>query len=169
MNITTKRGDQGTTDLLLGGKASKTSAQVEALGAVDELSASLGFARLELPPELGEALATVQEHLITLMGELAMPAGEDESYEEKGFGRISEKEVSFLETMQQDSGALRDWLRPGAQGGEPGARLHLARTTARRAERRTWAVEDAVAKPLVRIYLNRLSDLLWVLADGCGK
>lgn len=167
MSITTKRGDGGETDLLFGGKAGKGDPQIEALGAVDELNASLGFARVALEGEAAEFIDVVQRRLVTLMGELAMPKGENGRYDETGFGRIGEEEIGEIESWGkglEGDRRFRGWLRPGERGGELAARLHLGRTVARRAERRVWEVDDEVASAEVRIYLNRLSDALWLMA-----
>lgn len=168
MSITTKRGDEGFTDLLFGGKVSKSDSQIEALGAVDELNASLGVARVVMDGEAAEAVDQVQKWLVTLMGELAMPEGKDEEYKRAGFGRIGEVEISRLENWSasiEEDQKFKGWLRPGANGGELAARLHVARTVARRAERRSWEVPDGVASASLRIFLNRLSDALWLLSS----
>lgn len=167
MSITTKRGDEGTTDLLFGGKAVKTAEQVEALGAVDELNATLGFARVTMDGEAAEAIDQIQKWLVTLMGELAMPEGKDTEYKKSGFGRITETEIEWVESLSQGiegDRKFKGWLRPGAAGGELAARLHLARTVARRAERRAWGVSETVSSKHLRIFLNRLSDALWLMA-----
>lgn len=167
MSIITKRGDEGMTDLLFGGKVSKTDSQVEALGAVDELNASLGLARVVMEGEGAEAIDQVQKSLVTLMGELAMPAGKEEEYERAGFGRIGEEEISWVEEWSsgiEGARKFKGWLRPGAAGGELAARLHLARTVARRVERCVWNVSDEIASQNLRIFLNRLSDALWLMA-----
>lgn len=167
MSITTKRGDEGLTDLLFGGKAAKGDPQVEALGAVDELNAALGLARVAMEGEAAEAVDRIQKWLVTLMGELAMPAGKDKEYERAGFGRIGKAEIRWIEGWCagiEGEQKFKGWLRPGQDGDELSARLHLARTVARRAERRTWEVSDEVARPGIRIFLNRLSDALWLMA-----
>lgn len=167
MSIITKRGDEGMTDLLFGGKVSKTDSQVEALGAVDELNASLGLARVVMEGEGAEAIDQVQKWLVTLMGELAMPAGKEEEYERAGFGRIGEEEISWVEEWSsgiEGERKFKGWLRPGAAGGELAARLHLARTVARRVERCAWDVSGEIASQNLRIFLNRLSDALWLMA-----
>ena len=172
MSITTKRGDQGFTDLLFGGKVLKGDSQIEALGAVDELNANLGMARVLLEGEAAEAIDRVQGWLVTLMGELAMPVGKEAEYEKAGFGRISETEIEGLEQWSasiEKEEKFKGWLRPGERGGELAARIHLARTVARRAERRSWEVSDEIASADVRIFLNRLSDALWLLASGSEK
>jgi len=167
MSITTKRGDQGFTDLLFGGKVGKGDPQIEALGEVDELNATLGLARVAMDGEAAESIDRIQNWLVTLMGELATPAGKEVEYEKAGFGRIGEKEISWLEewaaSIEGDQ-KFKGWLRPGASGGELAARLHLARTVARRAERRVWEVSDEIASASLRIFLNRISDSLWLMA-----
>ena len=167
MSITTKRGDEGMTDLLFGGKVAKTDAQVEALGAVDELNAALGMARVAMEGGAAGMVDRIQSWLVTLMGELAMPAGKREEYDRSGFGRIGAEEIGILEgwsaEVEQGEG-FKGWLRPGQAGGELAARLHVARTVARRAERRSWDVCDEVATREIRVFLNRLSDLLWLMA-----
>lgn len=172
MSITTKRGDKGFTDLLFGGKVSKGDPQIEALGAVDELNANLGIARVLLDGEIAKAVDQIQEWLVTLMGELAMPFGKEIEYEKAGFGRISITEIQWLEDWSasiEKEEKFKGWLRPGERGGERSARIHLARTVARRAERRSWDVVDEVASAEVRIFLNRLSDVLWLLASASEK
>ena len=167
MTITTKRGDKGFTDLLFGGKVGKTDSQVEALGAVDELNAALGMARVVMDGEGAEAIDQIQAWLVTLMGELAMPVGKDTEYEKAGFGRIGEEQIGRLQDWSgeiEEDRKFKGWLRPGASGGELAARLHVARTVARRAERRAWVAPDEVAAGDLRIFLNRLSDLLWLMA-----
>ena len=163
----TKRGDEGMTDLLFGGKVSKTDAQVEALGAVDELNAALGLVRVEMEGDGAEAVDRVQKWLVTLMGELAMPVGKEKEYDRAGFGRIGEEEISWLEEWSagvEGDRKFKGWLRPGSAGGELAARLHLARTVARRAERRSWEVSSDLASKNLRVFLNRLSDTLWLMA-----
>ncbi|YCM44113.1 cob(I)yrinic acid a,c-diamide adenosyltransferase [Verrucomicrobiaceae bacterium 227] len=167
MSITTKRGDKGFTDLLFGGKVGKTEAQIEALGAVDELNAVLGMARVVMDGEGAEAIDQIQSWLVTLMGELAMPVGKNAEYDKAGFGRMGEVEIGQLQGWSEGiegDRKFKGWLRPGANGGELAARLHVARTVARRAERRAWEAPDEVASEDLRIFLNRLSDLLWLMA-----
>ena len=167
MGITTKRGDEGMTDLLFGGSVPKTHLQVEALGMVDELNAFLGFVRVTVEGEVGDLLDRIQAILVTLMGEVATPEHALDRYESSSFGRVSKEDVTFLEenaAAYDEARALKRWLRPGSAGGEVAARLHLARTVARRAERSLWALPEAIARKPARLFLNRLSDLLWLLA-----
>ena len=142
------------------------------MGAVDELNANLGIARVLVDGEVARAIDQIQEWLVTLMGELAMPMGKEIEYEKSGFGRISTIEIEWLEDWSasiEKEEKFKGWLRPGERGGEVSARIHLARTVARRAERRTWDVADEVASAEVRIFLNRLSDALWLLASASEK
>ncbi len=106
------------TDLLFGGKISKTDSQVEALGAVDELNASLGLVRVVMEGEGAEAIDQVQKWLVTLMGELAMPAGKEEEYERAGFGRIGEEEISWVEEWSSGMSHLPIHLDPGTKSSE---------------------------------------------------
>lgn len=172
MTITTKRGDEGFTDLLFGGKIGKTEAQVEALGAVDELNAALGMARVVMTGEGAETVDQLQGWLVTLMGELAMPAGKEAEYDKAGFGRIGRDEIAAVEKWSGElerQRKFKGWLRPGQEGGELAARLHVARTVARRVERRVWEAPSTVASTDLRIFLNRISDLLWLMASRSGE
>ena len=137
MSITTKRGDKGFTDLLFGGKASKGDPQIEALGAVDELNANLGIARVLVDGEVARAIDQIQEWLVTLMGELAMPMGKEIEYEKSGFGRISTIEIEWLEDWSasiEKEEKFKGRLRPGERGGEVSAD-HLPRPGLRGAHR----------------------------------
>ena len=168
MSITTKRGDEGFTDLLFGGKVGKGDPQIEALGAVDELNAALGLARVAMDGEAAGIVDRIQKLLVTLMGELATPAGKEVEYENSGFGRIGPEEIRWMEEWSgevEKEQKFKGWLRPGASGGELAARVHLGRTVARRAVRRTWMVDDGIASKDLRVFLNRLSDGLWLMAS----
>lgn len=166
--ITTKKGDQGRTELLFGVFVEKGHPQVEALGEVDELNAALGMVRILTGEGLRERIDRIQGWLVILMGELAMPEGKEEQYERVGFKRVGGEEIRFLEEWSQElekGREVRGWLRPGLRGDELTARLHVARTVARRAERRVWAVSDQVASADLRVFLNRLSDFLWLVTS----
>ncbi|MGE9269103.1 MAG: cob(I)yrinic acid a,c-diamide adenosyltransferase [Verrucomicrobiales bacterium] len=165
LKITTKKGDDGTTELLFGVKVAKSSPEIAALGAVDELNAALGLVRVLLAE--ADDLARVQELLIVLMGELAMPEGREAAYEKAGFSRVGQKDIDWLEARGRDLSEgqrASSWLRPGAEGAELSARFHVARTVARRAEREVWALGEGRVPREVRIFLNRLSDWLWLCA-----
>lgn len=172
MSIATRRGDQGETDLLFGQRLSKSHPRVHALGAVDELNAALGPLRVAaLKPETREIVETVQPLLIRLMGELATPIGLEERYAatHKAFDSTH---ISWLDewiTKLEAGGALqfKGWALPGEAGVMSGAYADLARTACRRAERNVVdliGTEQEVPNPEVVRYLNRLADVLWLLA-----
>lgn len=167
MKIYTRTGDEGETALFGGQRVRKDSPRVEAYGSVDELNAVIGVARTFLDdPKVNMALARIQEHLFVLGGDLATPLGE-ESQAAAAVPRVTPAEVKTLEELidryQAELPSLRQFILPG--GHRAAAFLHLARTVCRRAERRS--VTLAGREPIndqVLAYLNRLSDLLFVLA-----
>lgn len=171
MSIISKRGDDGQTDLLFGKRVAKTSLRVEALGAVDELNAALGLARASgAPAEVETMIDRVQEKLVGLMGVLACLPEDAEAYREKGFARLEEEDVVWLEQtakeVENQGVKFSGWARPGAEHSVMRAGLDFARAMARRAERRVLeldAAEGPLAMP-VKLYFNRLSDWLWILA-----
>ena len=160
--IYTRGGDTGETSLGDGSRVLKLDGRIEAFGAVDELNAALGLVLAgQLPDELRGVITRVQNELFDLGADLSVPAGVD--------GRLR-VEQSMVDRLEQDCDRfnaelpeLRSFVLPG--GTEAAARLHVGRTLCRRAER---DVLRAAAKhdlgPLVAVYLNRLSDLLFVLA-----
>ncbi|HJK95298.1 MAG TPA: cob(I)yrinic acid a,c-diamide adenosyltransferase [Polyangiaceae bacterium LLY-WYZ-15_(1-7)] len=165
MKIYTKTGDEGRTGLFGGERVSKTSARVWAYGEVDELNSALGLVRSQLDSdELDTLLSAIQCELFDIGAELASTPGR----REKGsMPLIDEPAVTRLEEAidrhQESLPPLETFILPG--GTPAAAHLHLARTVCRRAERRVVALttEDAV-RPILLRYLNRLSDLLFVLA-----
>ncbi len=156
--IYTRTGDKGTTGLGDGSRVDKDSLRVEAYGTVDELNSAVGLVlTADLTEGVQACLTRTQHELFDLGGELCMP----------GYTMISDEFVSGLErdldAFNEDLPALKDFILPG--GSEAAARCHLARTIARRAERRVISlaqIED-VNEATIR-YLNRLSDLLFVIA-----
>jgi cob(I)alamin adenosyltransferase len=157
--IYTRTGDDGTTGLGDGSRTPKDSARVEAYGTVDELNSSIGvlLAVPELPEAVAQCLTEVQHELFDLGGELCIP----------GHRVISAAHVTRLEkTLDGFNDALpplKEFILPG--GGPAAAACHLARAIARRAERRVWTLARAESvSPEVTQYLNRLSDLLFVMA-----
>ena len=167
--IYTKTGDDGTTGLGDGTRVAKDSARVAAYGTVDEANSTIGLLLASaLPDDVRELLTTVQHQLFDLGGELCIP----------GHAAISDEDVAALEREldrhNEPLPPLKDFILPG--GGEAAARCHLARTIVRRAEREavTLSRHEAVRAEAIR-YLNRLSDLLFVLArvmaraDGHGE
>ena len=167
MKIYTKTGDAGTTGLFGGKRVSKSSQRVEAYGAVDELNASLGWALSQLPGSLArDELREIQEDLFAVGAELALQPDAPKSAVNQSVkldpDRISQLE-SHIDRWNAETPPLRLFILPG---GCPGAAsLHVARTVCRRAERAVVALaaEEAV-ESVTLVYLNRLSDLLFVLA-----
>jgi len=164
--IYTRGGDAGETSLGDGSRVSKLDGRIEAFGAVDELNAALGLVLAgELPDELRGVIARVQNELFDLGADLSVPAGVE--------GRLR-VEQSMVDRLERDCDRLnaalpelRSFVLPG--GTEAAARLHVARTLCRRAERDVLrAAAQHEVGPLVAVYLNRLSDLLFVLARGAN-
>ncbi|NLB58776.1 MAG: cob(I)yrinic acid a,c-diamide adenosyltransferase [Gammaproteobacteria bacterium] len=167
--IYTRTGDDGSTGLGDGSRVAKDSARVEAYGTVDEANSTIGMIQAcALPDDVREVLTKVQHHLFDLGGELCIP----------GHEAIQDAHVEGLEAhldrFNEQLPPLKEFILPG--GGEAASRCHVARTVVRRAERAavTLARDETVRPQPVR-YLNRLSDLLFVLArvlaraDGQGE
>lgn len=171
MKIYTRTGDRGETGLFGGGRVAKDHHRVEAYGAVDELNAVIGLVvtglRGDDEVELAGRLERVQADLFTLGAHLATPSAEDGGraaahVPELPVGRVAEME-SWIDEAEVELEPLRTFILPG--GGESAARLHLARTVCRRAERRVITLGREVSlDEAVVVYLNRLSDLLFTLA-----
>lgn len=163
--IYTRTGDTGETGLFGGGRVPKSHPRVAAYGTVDELSATLGWvATLLDDPELRTRITLVQGDLFTLGAHLATPVGarSEAHLPELPAGRPSEFE-RWIDAAEEDLQPLTSFIVPG--GSQAGASLHLARTVCRRAERAVVALADEdEVRPLVTVYLNRLSDLLFVWA-----
>lgn len=165
MHVYTKTGDQGETGLFGGRRVRKDDARVRAYGGVDELNACLGLARAQgLPPDVDEVLGAIQGELLQLGADLASPGGAP-------IGNLPRMAATQVEALERAIDRFEDALPPLRHfvlpGGCPGgAALHLARTICRRAERA--AVTLRATEPEVNgqaaVYLNRLSDLLFVLA-----
>jgi cob(I)alamin adenosyltransferase len=157
--IYTRTGDDGSTGLGDGMRVPKEHLRVEAYGTVDEANSALGvvLAVPGLPEPVTEVLTEVQHDLFDLGGELCIPGHRAVTAE------YVDRLESTLDRFNDDLPPLKDFILPG--GGPAAAACHLARTVTRRAERRVWALarSEAVA-PEVPQYLNRLSDLLFVLA-----
>ena len=175
--VYTRTGDKGDTALVGGRRVPKDSPRIEAYGTIDELNAIIGLARVftaerreqgDAPPWLDGVLRRLQNELFDLGSELATPA--DAAYE--GMFRVGAAEVTALEKLidecQKDLEPLKSFVLPG--GGRVGGFLHQARTVCRRAERRILALSRA--EPIGEWplkYVNRLSDLLFVLSRWVGK
>ena len=163
MKVYTRRGDDGSTDLFGGGRVSKDDPRPEAYGHVDEAQAAIGLARAAATDDLAELLVGLEADLWVVMAELATNP-ERLGLLEAGTGRPTTTMVDRLEELIDDVSARFDspseFVLPGED--EVAARLDMARTVCRRAERA--AVGVAAAGSAVVPYLNRLSDLLWTLA-----
>jgi cob(I)alamin adenosyltransferase len=169
MSIVTKTGDTGTTGLMYNRRVSKCHPRVEAYGAVDELNAALGLARSVSRREVVQTrLLAIQQDLVILMGELATEANDLSRYVKDGFTLVSHQHVARLEAaireIEAQNISYRGWATPGAT--IDSAALDVARTTCRRAERGVCALEESgcLQNSEILVYLNRLSDLLWLLA-----
>ena len=167
MKIYTKTGDKGDTGLFGGGRVGKDHPRVEAYGDVDELNANLGMARaIEPMPRVDEVLVPIQRDLFSIGALLATP-DLDKMHNHLAKANIDDRRIRDLEhaidECEKELEPLRAFIIPG--GSRKGAVLHIARTVCRRAERRVVTLQrDVEIPPLVVIYLNRLSDLLFTLA-----
>lgn len=165
MKIYTKTGDDGTTGLIGGSRVRKCDARLECYGTVDELNAALGLAAVVLEGSLKEAVTAVQNDLFVIGSHLATPDAQGSS--SASLPVLDDQIITHLE-MQIDASeaqlpALRNFILPG--GTEATARLHLARTICRRAERLLVDFSlDRPTSPIILTYLNRLSDWLFVHA-----
>jgi cob(I)alamin adenosyltransferase len=174
MRIYTRTGDAGDTGLFGGGRVPKHHPRVEAYGDVDELNATIGFARsIEQMPRIDEVLVPIQRDLFAIGALLATPDREKmRQHLEKA--RVDEDRVAQLERAIDDGDRelepLRSFIVPG--GTPKAAALHIARTVCRRAERRVVSLTEAGVDeipPVVIVYLNRLSDLLFTLARVANR
>jgi len=167
MKIYTKRGDTGQTDLFTGERVDKDSLRVDAYGTVDELNSVIGLADAlcERESTLSPALRDIQSRLFDVGADLAAPA-EDESAKDP-VPRIGDEQIAALEQHIDRIAAglepMKHFILPG--GTDLAARLHMARTVCRRAERLCVALQKHESvNPTIIIYLNRLSDLLFSMA-----
>jgi cob(I)alamin adenosyltransferase len=165
VKIYTKTGDTGETSLFDKTRVSKADARVDAYGDVDELNACLGVARAaRLDADLTAVLEQIQAELFAVGARLADPSSRIAGRVEKA--AVTNAEVEQLESMidrlEGQLPPLRRFILPG--GSTAGALLHLARTVCRRAERRVVGLGAGAVDPIIIVYLNRLSDLLFVMA-----
>lgn len=156
--IVTRTGDDGSTGLASGGRVSKGNVRIAALGDVDELNSAMGVLLAEtLPTEIRDALSGVQQDLFDLGGELSLPG--HALMTEAHLARIERQVIEFNAPLPP----LKEFILPG--GSRPAALAHVARTVCRRAERAVVVLHEAEPlSPLTMQYLNRLSDLLFVLS-----
>ena len=164
MSIATKHGDKGDTGLIGGARVSKADPRVEAYGTVDELGATMGFARSICDDaEVRELTRSIQRELFTVAGAIASPAGGRESKTTYVTPEMVEALTAHLTRVEATKGILSDWSLPGDHAAA--AAFDVARTVCRRAERAVVRLAESgeETNPHVVPYLNRLSDLLWLL------
>jgi cob(I)alamin adenosyltransferase len=175
MSIVTKTGDQGETSLMYGRRVSKSDPRVEAYGCVDEVNAALGLARaLGNDSFVAEQILSAQKDLIIVMGELATAREDVDRYLKDGFklttADMVDRVTAVIVDLEKDKSLYpKDWVIPGRT--RVSAALDMARTVCRRAERRVselMSTDISFNGEVVR-YLNRLSDLCWVLARYAEK
>ena len=163
MKIYTKTGDNGDTSLFGGGRVSKNSLRIEAYGTVDELNSIIGLARSFGLTEEGERLCeTIQNDLFVLGADLATPPGSRVKIDRITHDHVIRME-HFIDGLEDTLPKLRFFILPG--GTQAASSLHMARTVCRRAERKTVQarIEEDISDDCIH-YLNRLSDLLFVMA-----
>jgi cob(I)alamin adenosyltransferase len=169
MSIATKTGDAGSTGLMYNRRVPKNHPRIEACGTIDELNAAIGVARANATDDyVREQLLPIQTDLIALMGELATLHEDMPRYTKDGFVRATPELVTKLDAavqfVESQNVSFKGWATPGGTAGA--AALDLARSICRRAERRVYELQEQrhVDNPSILIYLNRLSDVLWLLA-----
>jgi cob(I)alamin adenosyltransferase len=175
MSIVTKTGDKGETSLMYGHRVPKSDPRVDAYGCVDELTAALGLARsVTIDKIVADEILAAQKDLIVVMGELATAPSDLGRYAKDGFHittpAMVHRVTAVIENLEKDESLYpKDWVIPG--GTPVAAALDFARATCRRAERHIAGLSNSDVKFNVEIlrYLNRLSDLCWVLARYVEK
>ena len=175
MSIATKAGDTGETSLMYGRRVPKSDPRVDAYGCVDELNAALGLVRVTASDAfIADHVLAIQTELITLMGELATAPEDLPRYTKDGFAVTSHAMVDRLTAAVDDLEKnklvnFKGWAIPGST--MVSAALDIARTTCRRAERRVaeLGASGSQVNPEILRYLNRLSDLCWLLGRYVEK
>ena len=169
MSIATKTGDDGTTGLMYGHRVPKNHPRVEACGTIDELNSALGLARASGTEKfVTDNLFWIQKSLVDVMGEVGVLTEDLPRYAKAGFKLTAPELTAKLDALVQEIEAqnisFKGWATPGAT--QHSAALDLARSTCRRAERRVYDLAAAGDLPNaeILIFLNRLSDLLWLFA-----
>lgn len=168
-SISTRTGDDGSTSLLYGVRVDKDHPQIEAVGSLDEFNAALGVARATCPNAGRRAeLERIQHDLVALMGEIACPEADAARHAGSRFAKVDEAGLARLDAgvaaIEARDPDTSGWATPGAN--PHAAALDFARTLARRAERRLIALphHGRSVRPLLLQYVNRVSDLLWLMA-----
>lgn len=168
-SIATRTGDDGTTSLLYGQRVPKNHPQIEAVGVLDELNVALGFAKATRPTGTSDmAIERIQRELVGLMGELSCAPSDAARYAASSFSKIGEAELANLDAaiavIEARQPKFDGWATPGAN--VHAAALDLARTAARRAERQLVGLGSPTptVRPVLLRYVNRISDLLWLMA-----
>ena len=169
MSIATKTGDGGKTGLMYNRRVPKTHPRVEACGTVDELNAALGLARASATEAfVRDNLFWIQKSLVDLMGELSATQEDLPRYVKDGYKLVTPEITAKLDALvheiESQKISFKGWATPGATPAS--AALDMARTVCRRAERRVCALHESgeMKNAEIIIYLNRLSDLLWLFA-----
>jgi len=169
MSIATRKGDDGTTGLMYNRRVPKSHPRVEAYANVDELNCALGMARASADSDfVGSKLLEVQKDLVNLMGELATLPEDLDRYQSDGFQCIgantTQKLDQWVAEIEAQEVSFTGWATPGDT--IPSAALEVARATCRRAERRVCELreKDVLSNSEIIVYLNRLSDVLWLMA-----
>jgi cob(I)alamin adenosyltransferase len=169
MSIVTKTGDAGTTAMMFNRRVPKSHPRVEACGNVDELNAALGLARSTADHAfVQDHLLGIQKDLVLLMGEIATLKEDLPRLTQSGYSIVTPALTLKLDDLagqiESQNVAPKDWAFPGATVSS--AALDLARTACRKAERQICALKESeeISNPEILIYLNRLSDVLWLLA-----
>ncbi|MFO1488397.1 MAG: cob(I)yrinic acid a,c-diamide adenosyltransferase [Verrucomicrobiota bacterium] len=169
MSIVTKTGDKGTTGLMFGRRVSKCHPRVEACGTVDELNSAIGMARATAKTKaVRENLFHIQKELVILMGELGVVEADLGRYTQGGYSLVTSKLTAQLDAhvkeLEAKNISFKGWATPGENVNS--AAFDVARTVCRRAERRVCRLQEIgeLHNPEIIIYLNRLADLLWLLA-----
>lgn len=173
MSISTRTGDDGTTSLLYGQRVPKHHPQIEAVGAFDELNVALGAIKPHLNDggrgaEIRALLTAIQHQLVALMGELACAESDLGRYAASQFAQLAAADVEPLDreiaALEHRGLKFDGWATPGTNA--LSTAFDVARVAARRAERRLSALPESgrTVRPAIRQFVNRLSDLLWLLA-----
>jgi cob(I)alamin adenosyltransferase len=175
MSIVTKTGDKGETSLMYGHRVSKGDPRVDTCGCIDELTVALGLARsVSTDKFISDEILAVQKDLIVVMGELATAQSDRKRYVKDGFqlttSAMVDRVTAVIVDLEKDESLYpKDWVIPGAT--PVSAALDFARVTCRRAERHiaAFSINESDSNVEILRYLNRLSDLCWILARYAEK